>query len=48
LCLLQEPGSFWGFKEFEINVQRIKDGFAREKRNAKLKEEIERDTTIYK
>jgi hypothetical protein len=32
-----------GFEEFKINVQRVKDGFSRTKRNIQLKEQIERD-----
>eukprot|EP00595_Chromulina_sp_UTEXLB2642_P002117 CAMPEP_0196765982 /NCGR_PEP_ID=MMETSP1095-20130614/16437_1 /TAXON_ID=96789 ORGANISM="Chromulina nebulosa, Strain UTEXLB2642" /NCGR_SAMPLE_ID=MMETSP1095 /ASSEMBLY_ACC=CAM_ASM_000446 /LENGTH=153 /DNA_ID=CAMNT_0042125591 /DNA_START=358 /DNA_END=819 /DNA_ORIENTATION=- len=39
----EEPGSFWGFKEFNINVQRVRDGLERTRRNASLKDEIEKE-----
>jgi hypothetical protein len=41
----EQEGSMLGFNEFKINLQRIKDGFDREKDTAKLKDEIERETT---
>ena len=39
-----EPGSFWGIKEFQLNLQRIKEGFDRTAKQASLREEIELET----
>ena len=41
----EQEGSMLGFNEFKINLQRIKDGFDREKDTAKLKDEIERESS---
>ena len=41
----EQEGSMLGFNEFKINLQRIKDGFEREKDTAKLKDEIERESS---
>jgi len=41
----EQEGSMLGFNEFKINLQRIKDGFTRERDTAKLKDEIERESS---
>ena len=40
---VEEPGSFWGFKEAKINFSRIQEGVKRTGDNAALKEEIEKE-----
>lgn len=41
----EEDGSLFGISEFQVNLQRIKDGFSREKETAMLKDEIEMEKT---
>jgi hypothetical protein len=38
-----EPGSLLGFKEFKINVDRIREGLNRSRNTEKLKDEIEQE-----
>ena len=41
-------GSWLGFDEATLNLQRIRDGFDREKETAKLKDDIERESNQYR